>query len=118
MPDPKLKTAMEEIKVILRKHDIGAVVMLASPTHTEYLYELGPTWACVQVQGDQIRVRAHHSDFPSTAAQRQAVTDTASLFLGLRDASELAVDNLSRIVAMLAPHLDITHFSRHEAPEG
>ncbi len=48
MPDPKLLAAMEEIKVVLHKHDIAAVVILSSQTHVEYLHEISPSWSCAR----------------------------------------------------------------------
>lgn len=41
MPDAKLKEAMEEIKAVLTKHDIAAIVLLQSQTHSEFLQRIG-----------------------------------------------------------------------------
>jgi hypothetical protein len=43
---PKLKTAMAEIKAILKKHDIGAFVILHTPGFSEYVNEISPSYSC------------------------------------------------------------------------
>lgn len=55
---PKLKKAMEEIKSILKRHDIGGYVILHTPGHSEYLHSLFPSYSCIKPVGDEIRIRA------------------------------------------------------------
>ncbi|HEX4085281.1 MAG TPA: hypothetical protein VHY22_10250 [Chthoniobacteraceae bacterium] len=105
---------MEEIKTVLRNHDIAAIVVLGSPTHNEYLYELAPTWSCAFVENGVLRIRSARADYPSAAAQRQHVTDTVGLIAGFRDLAEQALDNMSRLLRVLGDHFDITHRTRHE----
>lgn len=60
---PKLKAAMEEIKAILRKHDIAGVVALHTPEIIsgvdgasgagEYLLQLTPTYSAVEWTPDR-----------------------------------------------------------------
>lgn len=77
---PKLKKAMEEIKSILAKHDIGGVVILHTPNHSEYLCKLNPSYSCIVQTGDQIRFRSKLADYNGDKkAWQQKTTDSLNL---------------------------------------
>jgi hypothetical protein len=114
MPDPKLKVAMAEVKEVLAKYDIGAIVLLASPTHSEYLYEFSPTWSCAKIEGAQLRVKALRADFPSEEAQVKCLKETIGMLAGFADLSAQSLEALTRVLKMLGEHLNIAHQSKHE----
>lgn len=81
---PKLKKAMEEIKAIVDKYDIGACVMLHTPGFTEYLNKLDPSYSCVlyeMVEGERgIRFRARKQDYNGDIEKRnQVIKDTVNM---------------------------------------
>lgn len=122
MPDPLLKTAMEEIKAILKKHDLAAQVTLQSAGHVEYLYELSPSWSCVRLEGPLpdgafgIRFRAKRVDFVSKEAQRKVVNASTGMLLSFRNQAAKVVDQMDGITAMLAKHyVEISHWERDES---
>lgn len=55
---PKLKKAMEEIKAIIAKYDIAALVVLHAPGDSEYLNAIAPSYSCMKWNGDELRIRA------------------------------------------------------------
>jgi hypothetical protein len=65
--DPVLKQAMEEIKSVLAKYDIGGHVVLSSKSHGEFLFHF-PTWSKAQWQGPEIRFKAKGKDEDGTIA--------------------------------------------------
>lgn len=79
---PKLKKAMEEIKVILKRHDIAAHVVLHTPGFSEYLLEIQPTYSCAKFEGAGIvRFKAKKEDFGDSAELRdQRIHDTINMF--------------------------------------
>lgn len=77
---PKLKTAMEEIKAILAKHDIGAMVILHTPGHSEFLNKLNPSYSCIIQNGDSIRFRSKLADYGGDKkAWERKTTDSLDL---------------------------------------
>ena len=78
---PKLKKAMEEIKKICSKYDIGAMVVLHTPGFSEYLNRLDPSYSCVIQNGDEIRVRARvKEDFNGDKDMRdKKISDTSNM---------------------------------------
>lgn len=77
---PKLKTAMEEIKAILAKHDIGAMVVLHTPGHSEFLNKLNPSYSCIIQTGDHIRFRSKLADYGGDKnAWQKKTTDSLNL---------------------------------------
>lgn len=77
---PKLKSAMEEIKAILAKHDIGAMVVLHTPGHSEFLNKLNPSYSCIIQNGDHIRFKSKLADYGGDkAAWQKKTTDSLNL---------------------------------------
>ena len=79
--DPKLRAAMEDIKAVLRKHDVMGLAILASPTHSEFLCDPQATWSVAKIEaapegGHAIRFRSKRDDFPSREAQHAATEAT------------------------------------------
>lgn len=77
---PKLKAAMEEIKTILAKYDIGAMVVLHTPRHSEFLNKLNPSYSCIIQTGDHIRFKSKLADYNGDKdAWQKKTTDSLSL---------------------------------------
>ena len=107
---------MAEIKAVLTKYDIAGVILLESPAHSEYFYELSPTWSCAKIEGAQLRVKALRADFQSDEAQVKCLRETIGMLAGFADLSAQSLDALTRVLKMLGEHLNIAHQSRHEPP--
>lgn len=118
MPDPILITASKEIEEILMKHDIAGVVLLTSKTHSEFLMHLDPTWSVCTFEkitgGRVLRFKAKRADFPSKEAQGVAISDSIGIIMGLRDAAQRVVGDMTSVAEMLAKHVDFNHISRLE----
>lgn len=119
MPDPKLKDAMEEIKAVLEKYDIGAEVILASETHLEYLHAYDPTWSCASIEKlpdgtHGIRVRAKLADFPDREAQKKCLEQTVGMFAGFYDAMEKSQEVMVTVMKMVGEVLEFEHITTEE----
>lgn len=55
---PKLKKAMEEIKAILKKHDIAGSVILHTPGFSEYLNHIEPSYSLMWFENGRCRIKA------------------------------------------------------------
>lgn len=100
-PETKLKVAAEEIKEILKKHDIAASVALHTPGHGEYFVHLNPSYSCAYMYNDyEVRFYSKASDFskPETQLQRQA--DTSNMLKILTDITVFnfgTINHLSKV---------------------
>lgn len=114
--DPKLLLAMEQIKAILSNHDIGAVVILQSETHGEWLNHISPSWSAAKLfandQGEGIHVKALAKDYPSAEAHKRALELTTGMLFGFRDGAERIARNMEAVLAELSKVLHIDHASR------
>ena len=82
---PKLKSAMEQIKEILKKNDIaGFVVLHAESGHSEYLNHLTPSYSCVSIEGDKMKFKAYASELGKEKAHKLQ-HDTYNLFTHFAD---------------------------------
>jgi len=86
---PKLKVAMEDIKEILKKHDIAGSVVIQTPGYAEYLLHIKPSYSCARLDENGImKFKAKKDDFGSDARKRdQQIADTANMLNLLSDVS-------------------------------
>ena len=83
---PKLKMAMEEIKAVLKKHDIAGFVLIHTPGFVEYLNHINPSYSCAFVQGEQLRVKLKTAELPGGKVQaKQLAEDTYNMVTLMTD---------------------------------
>lgn len=118
MPDPLLKTAAEEIKAILKKHDIAGMMMLQSPGGAEFVRVIDPKWSCVKIQdtpmGPAIRIKAHHSEFPSKEAQKVCVEWTIGMVFAFHHQAEQDMKSMAQLIEILSRQFDISNWIRDD----
>lgn len=118
-PDPHLQAAMEEIKSVLTKYDIAAIVVLSSPKHNEYLYKLDPTWTCIRderdAEGRMVGIRVNSKEVPKEQ-KKQVITDSVGTIASFLDITRVTVDRMETMLAMLAKHVEFDHFTREIKP--
>ena len=117
MPDPHLQAVAAEIQAILKREDIGGGVMLASKTHTEYFFELSPSWSCIKFNPEtrECRIKALLKDFPSKEARNECITHSCGLLLGLMHVANRIADNMKQMMGVIAKHVpEIRHIDRDE----
>jgi rhamnose utilization protein RhaD (predicted bifunctional aldolase and dehydrogenase) len=115
MPDPKLKLAMEEMKEVLKKHDIVGSIILASPTHLEYLRHYQASWSYAWLEPDGLlRVKLKREMFNSKEEQKKALEDTVGTFAGLYDAYINEAENMQKVIMMVGKQVPFDHHTSHE----
>lgn len=107
--DPNLRSAMDEIISILKRRNIAAHVLLASPTHTEFgmFYDI-PKWSAVSFEGNAIRIKAKAASNPADMEKLEATLHMLASFLDLQ-ASGYAVSE--KILDELRKHVEFDHKS-------
>lgn len=94
-PKTKLKVAAEEIKDILRKHDIAASIALHTPGHGEFINHLNPSYSCVyQYDDNELRIHSKREKYNSLAEQLDHQENTANM---LRMLAEMVGHNYMTI---------------------
>lgn len=108
--DPKLKQAVIEINEVLKKHDIGGFIALASPTHGEYCLKIETSWSCAYLQNEnRVRFRAMKAEYPSVEARDKAMEETVHLMLQIRDLCAQGFTFGDLLIKELSNHMEITH---------
>lgn len=106
---PKLKTAMERIKAIMKEYDLGGQIIIHTPGFSEYYLKLDPSYSCAKTNDEGIRVKAKlEEDFGGDKkAWSQKVSDTYNLFTHLADVGgPMALNNL-KMVEILNKHVEV-----------
>jgi hypothetical protein len=84
MNDKPYRDCMAEIIGVLKKYDMAGAITVVSQDRSMFKYHF-PTWSCVTVGEDHVRVKAKREDFPSSEAQRRTVELSAHCIMQMRD---------------------------------
>lgn len=82
---PKLKIAMDEIKNILKKHDVAGFVIIHTPGFSEYLNHISPSYSCAKIEATQLRFKLKASEVGGAEKARQIANDTFNMMTHLSD---------------------------------
>lgn len=106
---PKLKTAMERIKAILKEYDIAGSIVLHTPPFSEYLLKIDPSYSCAKLDGDNIRVVAKlQDDFGGDKeAWLKKMTDTINMITHLADTSAHTSLGMYKLLEVIKKTVDI-----------
>lgn len=84
--DVKLKIVAEEIKEILKKHDVAGAIVLHTPGYGEYLFHLNTSYSCAyRYLEDQVRFYSKRADFKTVEEQKKKSEDTSNMLKILTD---------------------------------
>lgn len=105
--DPKLRTAMAEIKEVLKKHDIGGYVALNSKTHAEFQMMIDvPEWSVIRYISDdagavhiKLYTKTRHADAEATVG----------MIASLRDLTALGFQQADAIMKQIEAHVEVEH---------
>jgi hypothetical protein len=109
--DPRLKAALEEIRAIVEKHDVSAVIALAVPDQLEYLIHPQASWNCIEVTERELRVNSLR--FPKEERPYR-VKGTASVLIGLGHICEYFTEEFGKATQMMGQHFEINHWMRRQ----
>ena len=106
---PKLKTAMDRIKAILKEYDINATVCLHTPGFSELLMKVDASYSCAKIEGDVLRIKAKlQEDFNGDKeAWNKKVADTVNMIVHFQDINGQLFMQADKAYEMLKKHIDI-----------
>lgn len=72
---PKLKKAIEEIKKVMNKYDIGGSIVIHTPGFSEYLHKVDPSYSALSFNYDDsgFKVRGHSKHYGGNKQERDQV---------------------------------------------
>lgn len=120
--DPQLKAAMEEIRQVCERYDVGFTGMIVSPTHSEFSLHL-PTWSVAQSHRspdgrEGIRFRSHQADFDSPDAKHHADDITIHMIDQWRNWHARQLEAMLSLLDMLNQTAEITSSLDDAEPRG
>ncbi len=107
---PKLKTAMERIKAIMKEYDLGGQIIIHTPGFSEYYQKLDPSYSCAKTEeGIGIKIKAKlQEDFDGDKeAWNKKVSDTYNLFQHLCDVAGPMVMRNIDVLELLDKHDEV-----------
>lgn len=82
---PRLKEAMEEVKVILKRYDIAGVIVLHEPGFAEHIIKTDPGYSCARLVNGGMRVTATQEKYGEKRGK--VMDDTFNMFQLLAEVS-------------------------------
>lgn len=79
-----LKTVMEEIEELLVRYDLGAVVVLHTPGHSEFLQRIDPSYSCAYFVDGGVQFNTKRLGI-SKEQKQNMLKHTANMFKLLAD---------------------------------
>lgn len=108
---PKLKTAMERIKAILKEYDIAGTIVLHTPGFSEYLLKIDPSYSVAKIEGEGLKIKANLADYSGDKIARdKALNDTVNLTSHFADINGMVAINMIDVLDELKKHMDIESF--------
>jgi hypothetical protein len=109
-PTVKLKIVAEEIKEVLRRHDVAAALALHTPGHGEFVLHLNPSYSCVfMYEDDAIRINSKLENYASPEEQLQHQTNSSNMLRVLMELSAVNFQSLEGLSSMLDKKIGAVH---------
>ena len=108
----RLKVARAEIEGVLRKHDLGGVVVLHTPGMSEFFYDVRPSYSCVWVdeQAQALRVKSLQADYGGDReAQRLDQAATANMVRAFANDLDSAAGMFASVAAVVDRAVQAEH---------
>jgi len=106
----KIKIATEEIKEILRKHDLAGAISLHTPGKAYMFLHFNTSYSCAYIYDSMhMRIASKASDYATVEEHHQKVSDTANMFKMLLDAVSIIHTSLDRYSTVLDSVIHAEH---------
>lgn len=119
MPDPKLLAAMEEIKAVVKKYDIGAFIMIQTPNNAEFLNALNASWLPLKWEKNAagqmgVRITCKRADYPSKEAWETAMNNGVGFIMATADIMRAHLETFESLAKELGRRMTIEHMTKYE----
>jgi len=109
---PKLKTAMEEIKEIMNKHDIGGIVIIHTPGFGEHYTKINPSYSALELkqrEGILMKGRNNEKFKGDSKKHLKAIENSLNLLKIICDLAGRTILPLINASEMLDKYYDASH---------
>lgn len=84
MTDKRYRECIAEIIGVLKKYDMAGAITVVDKERSMFKYHF-PSWTCVELGEDHVRLRMKGSEHPSKEVVREICTLTAHVIMQMRD---------------------------------
>jgi hypothetical protein len=109
-PETKLKTAAEEIKEVLRKHDLAGAIAIQTPGVGEHFVHFNTSYSCAYVLEDnEVRVICNPENFANPEERIEKLTHTANMLKILQEATAYNYSCVKQILDTISNKVEVIH---------
>lgn len=109
---PNVLRAADEIRAVLKKYDLAAMVTVQGPRSTAFVRVINPSWSCCHFEkvDDRVavRFRSKLEDFPDLETQKKCTEETAGMLIGFHRQAERDMQVMESVLSQLSQHFEIT----------
>lgn len=104
---------MDEIKAVLKKHDVAGVVVAGTPNGGMFSMHVEPSWSCCKVVRKPghigLHIKAKPEDFPNRAEYDKCVDGTVATLISFTDMLGVMQEQIVMMLAMVAQKRPISN---------
>lgn len=116
----RLKIARTEIEALLKKHDLGGLVVLHTPGMCEFFYDIQPSYSCAWIDErfGGLRVQSKRADYDGDLeAQRNDQAATAQLLRAFAEQTVRAAIMFTQVAEVADRLLQAEHSAGQLVPD-
>jgi len=108
---------MAEMQAIADKYDIGAVIVIHTPMHSEYYLGLSPTYSGIKFNGTELRVRIKQEDFKTQQEFIDKLKNTSNMVEHLTNVTSALGEHLVQIRDVVSKNIKAEHTGGHHTSQ-
>lgn len=106
--DKQYRECMAEIIGVLKKYDMAGAITVVSKERCMFKYHF-PTWTCVILGEDYVRLRSKKEDYPSKDAQHRASELTAHVIMQMGDCASNTLGLVKHLAGIMRDKWGMEH---------
>lgn len=107
--DPAMAAAVEELRAVMKKHDIMGGMVLCTKERAGWSHFMSPSWSCIIEDGEAVRVRSKRGDYESQEQQNEHLALSIGGIMGMLNTITQVHENLAKLVAFISTKVQINH---------
>lgn len=107
----EIAPCLDEIRAVLKKHDMAGLVIVSNPTHTDFTMELDASWNCFKTEhhdkGVFLRIRSKRDEYPNRETQHAVLQRTVGTVVTIGDVLRRLSGNVEQLLVRLSKSMKI-----------
>lgn len=105
----KEQAVADELRAVLKKHDLAGACFFCDRDAGHYIYEFSPSWSCITMAADgEVRIRALRAEFESQEEQVRVITESTNILFFLQHVAERLVQDCTNLLLKISGKISLS----------